>query len=84
MPVAQRTGLIKNIDRWIIGASISFCAANKARLVFIRLSRDSLVDETLAGWLKSQVDEAKIPPGKICFEIDEEVALGAENVSEDW
>ncbi|MDP6695905.1 MAG: GGDEF domain-containing protein [Gammaproteobacteria bacterium] len=73
MPVAERTGLVKNIDRWIIGASISFCAANNAKLVFIRLSRDSLLDETLAEWLQSQAAEAKIPPTKVCFEIAEEV-----------
>jgi len=73
MPVAERTGLVKNIDRWIIGASISFCSSSKANLVFIRLSKDSLMDETLPEWLKSQVDEANIQPPKICFEIDEEV-----------
>ncbi|HJP04405.1 MAG: hypothetical protein CL799_04055 [Chromatiales bacterium] len=73
MPVAERTGLVKSLDRWIIGASISFCAANNANLVFIRLSKDSLLDETLVEWLKSQADEARISPTKICFEIAEEV-----------
>jgi diguanylate cyclase (GGDEF)-like protein len=72
MPVAERTGLSKNIDRWIIGASLSFCDANNAQLVFIRLSADSLLDESLPEWLKKQVSQTKINPSRICFEIPED------------
>jgi EAL domain-containing protein (putative c-di-GMP-specific phosphodiesterase class I) len=74
MPVAARTGLAKNIDRWIIGASLSFCSSNDAQLVFIRLSKDSLLDDSLPEWLATQTEEATILPTKICFEIDEAVA----------
>jgi len=75
MPVAGRTGLTKNIDRWVIGASMSFCAASHAKLVFVRLSRDSLLDKTLPEWLEAQTRESGITPDKICFEISEEVAV---------
>jgi EAL domain-containing protein (putative c-di-GMP-specific phosphodiesterase class I) len=75
MPVAERTGLSKNIDRWIIGASLSFCNANNAQLVFIRLSADSLLDESLPEWLKKQALQAKIRPEKICFEISEDLVV---------
>jgi diguanylate cyclase (GGDEF)-like protein/PAS domain S-box-containing protein len=73
MPVAERTGLSKNIDRWIIGASLSFCNANNAQLVFIRLSADSLLDESLPEWLKKQAVQAKLSPSRICFEISEDL-----------
>jgi diguanylate cyclase (GGDEF)-like protein/PAS domain S-box-containing protein len=73
MPVAARTGLTKNVDRWVIGASLSFCSSSEAQLVFIRLSRDSLLDKTLPDWLKSQTEQATILPAKICFEVDETV-----------
>jgi diguanylate cyclase (GGDEF)-like protein len=75
MPVAERTGLTKNIDRWVIGASISFCTSNNAQLVFIRLSRDSILDKTLPDWLDTKIDETGITPGNICFEVSEEIAV---------
>jgi diguanylate cyclase (GGDEF)-like protein/PAS domain S-box-containing protein len=75
MPVAGRTGLTKNIDRWVIGASMSFCASSQANLVFVRLSRDSLLDKTLTDWLINQTRESNIAPEKICFEISEEIAV---------
>ena len=48
LTAAARTDLMKNIDRWVVGAAMSFCAARKPHKVFVRLSRDSLRDETLA------------------------------------
>ena len=75
IPVAERTGLIKNIDRWVIGASLSFCAAGKAKLVLVRISRDSLLDETLINWLRAHVAEYAVETGRICFEITEELAV---------
>ena len=75
MPVAERTGLTKNIDRWVIGASLSFCASNHAKLVFIRLSRDSLLDKTLPEWLKEQTSQAGIAPENICLEVRETIAV---------
>lgn len=75
MPVAERTGLTKNIDRWVVGASLSFCQTNRAELLFVRLSRDSVLDESLTGWLRSQLDRVKISPRRVCFEVDEEVAV---------
>ena len=75
MSVAERTGLTKNVDRWVIGASMSFCATNNAKLVFVRLSRDSLLDKTLLEWLEAQTHEMGITPGKICFEVSEENAV---------
>lgn len=75
LPVAERTGLSKNIDRWVVGAAFSFCLTNTAELLFIRLSRDSLLDDTLTGWLKSQLERTQVTASRICFEVDEQVAL---------
>jgi diguanylate cyclase (GGDEF)-like protein len=74
MPAAERTGLCKNIDRWIISASISFCAANNPAIVFIRLSRDSLLDETLPDWISHQAQEKGVTTNKLCFEVAEILA----------
>ncbi len=36
---AERNDLMKNIDRWVIGASMSFAANRKAACIFVRISR---------------------------------------------
>jgi len=75
MPVAERTGLTKNIDRWVIGAGLSFCLTNRAELLFVRLSRDSVLDESLPGWLQSQLERVQVTAGRVCFQVDERVAV---------
>jgi EAL domain-containing protein (putative c-di-GMP-specific phosphodiesterase class I) len=35
---AERNDLMKNIDRWVIGASMTFCASRKVKQLFVRLS----------------------------------------------
>ncbi len=43
MAAAERNDLMKNIDRWVIGASMSFCAARKPECMFVRLSKDTVL-----------------------------------------
>jgi EAL domain-containing protein (putative c-di-GMP-specific phosphodiesterase class I) len=47
LAAAERIDLMKNIDRWVVGAAMSFCASRKPHRVFVRLSRDSIQDQTL-------------------------------------
>ena len=65
---------MKNIDRWVIGASMSFCAARKPAGIFIRLSRDSVADKSLPIWLSNQLKASKVQPDRICFQVTEQVA----------
>ncbi len=74
MPAAERNDLMKNIDRWVIGAAMSFCAARKPGALFVRLSQESLSDPSLAAWLVNQLRSIKIEPARIVFQIREEVA----------
>jgi len=74
IPVAERSGLIKNVDRWVIGASLSFCKTNNPMLVFVRLSADSINDDSLLGWLKARIQSSQVNPAKICFQVNEEIA----------
>ena len=77
MPAAERTGLSKAIDRWVIGASFSFCKANPNDVnnVFVRLSAESLLDETLLDWLVGLVNETGVKAKRICFEVSEEIVV---------
>jgi EAL domain-containing protein (putative c-di-GMP-specific phosphodiesterase class I)/GGDEF domain-containing protein len=74
MAAAQRTDLMKNIDRWVIGAAMSFCAARKPHRVFVRLSRDSMRDQTLGNWLQQQLKASGVEAGRVVFEVGEALA----------
>jgi diguanylate cyclase (GGDEF)-like protein len=74
IPAAERTNMIKNIDRWVIDASFAFCLETQPTLVFVRLSADSIKDKTLPEWLEQHLDRKKNNPAQICFQIAEEVA----------
>ena len=74
LSAAERTDLMKNIDRWIVGAAMSFCAAKQPHRVFVRLSRDSMHDQTLGTWLQQQLKASGVSPERIVFQITEEMA----------
>jgi EAL domain-containing protein (putative c-di-GMP-specific phosphodiesterase class I) len=74
LAAAQRTDLMKNIDRWVVGAAMSFCAARKPHRVFVRLSRDSMRDQTLGTWLQQQLKASGVEPGRVVFELGETLA----------
>jgi diguanylate cyclase (GGDEF)-like protein/PAS domain S-box-containing protein len=71
---AERNDLMKNIDRWIIGASMSFAANRKAACIFVRVSKDTILDKSLIGWLDTQLKSLKIEPKRLCIQVTEELA----------
>jgi diguanylate cyclase (GGDEF)-like protein len=74
MPAAERNDLLKNIDRWVVGASLAFAAQRKPGCMFVRLSRDSVLDATLPDWIGEQIKHTRVMPGRVCFQVTEEVA----------
>ena len=74
MPAASRNRLLRAIDRWVIGASLSFCAKTPLHCVFIKLSNESIIDKTLIEWLTKAVASSGVPPGQLCFQVTEENA----------
>ncbi|MGE0189283.1 MAG: EAL domain-containing protein [Steroidobacteraceae bacterium] len=73
LAAAERNDLMKNIDRWVIGAAISFCGTRKIDKMFVRLSKDSVLDRSLPIWLENQLRATRIEPSRIVFEISEPV-----------
>ena len=71
---AERNDLMKNIDRWVIGASIAFSASRKSECIFLRVSKDTVLDKTLLPWLESQLRAVRIEPKRLCFQVSEELA----------
>jgi multidomain signaling protein FimX len=74
LPAASRNDLMKTIDRWVLGASLSFIAKGKPDLLFVRLSRDSALDSSLLQWLELQLRSTHADPQRLCLQITEEVA----------
>jgi PAS domain S-box-containing protein/diguanylate cyclase (GGDEF)-like protein len=71
---AERNDLMKNIDRWVIGASMSFAANRKAACIFVRVSKDTVLDKSLLSWLDTQQKSLKIEAKRICIQVTEELA----------
>ena len=71
---AERNDLMKNIDRWVIGASLSFAANRKAACIFVRLSKDTLLDKSLLPWVETQLKSLKFEPKRLCMQVTEELA----------
>lgn len=74
MAAAERKDLMKNIDRWVIGASLSFCASRRPTALFVRLSRDSINDSSLPAWLTNQLKTHRVEPARMVFQVAEGVA----------
>lgn len=74
MPAAERTNLMKNIDRWVIGATFSFCQSQQPRLVFITLSGDSLLDDSLTDWVKVRAHSTLLKSSQVCFQVSATLA----------
>jgi multidomain signaling protein FimX len=71
---AERNDLLKNIDRWVIGAALQLAARRNPSCLFVRLSRASALDPTLIPWIDAQLRATQIDAPRVCFQVTEEVA----------
>jgi diguanylate cyclase (GGDEF)-like protein len=74
MPAASRNRLLRAIDRWVIGATLSYCSKQPLDCVFVKLSAESLIDKSLLDWLAKAVESSGVTPDKLCFEVSEDDA----------
>lgn len=74
MAAAERNDLLKNIDRWVVGASLSFAAQRKPGCLFVRLSRDTVKDPSFFTWLDNHMKASHADPQRLCFQMPETVA----------
>ncbi|HEV2441809.1 MAG TPA: EAL domain-containing protein [Steroidobacteraceae bacterium] len=74
MAAAERNDLLKNIDRWVVGASLSFAAQRRPQCLFVRLSKDTARDATFVEWLDGHIRSTRAEPARVCFQVTEDVA----------
>lgn len=84
IPAAERYGLMRTVDRWVIERACRFLAKmrhNGSRAIAalnhlaINLSGSSVGDETLPGFLRQQFAAYDLPAKCFCFEITETCAI---------
>jgi diguanylate cyclase (GGDEF)-like protein/PAS domain S-box-containing protein len=80
MPAAERSGLAKGIDRWVIGNALKKLAAErkagkKDLVLFLELSAGSIADKGLLKWLAEQMKSAMVPGANLVFALNESNAI---------
>jgi diguanylate cyclase (GGDEF)-like protein len=74
MAAAGRNDLLKNIDRWVVGASLSFATQKRPECLFVRLSRETARDGGFIEWLDNHLRSSRAQPQRLCFQVTEETA----------
>ena len=75
IPVAERFGMMPQIDRWVIKASIKALLQYEDLKLFINLSGASLGDEKLLEQVELEICESGLDSSRIGFEITETSAV---------
>jgi diguanylate cyclase (GGDEF)-like protein len=75
LPIAEQHGKLSAIDRWVIGAAIRSIAererAGHKTTFFIKLTPQSLEDQTLLAWIAQQLKNARQRGDSLVFEMPE-------------
>lgn len=78
MPIAEKAGLMPALDRWVISATMQVLvkqrAGGKETSFIVKLSEDSLNDQSLAPWIGKQLLDMQLPGDTLIFEIKEAAA----------
>jgi len=82
MSAAERYNIIGSLDRWVISNSFSWYDRNRGSecvtaldALAINLSGSSINDGGFLSFIRSEIGKYNIPPGVLCFEITETVAI---------
>jgi diguanylate cyclase (GGDEF)-like protein/PAS domain S-box-containing protein len=80
LPIAERYGLIREIDRWVIDNAIAMLGElrdeGRTPMVEINLSGQSLSDPDLAEHVRRALIAAEVDPRQLTFEVTETAAIG--------
>ncbi|MDH3416197.1 MAG: EAL domain-containing protein [Gammaproteobacteria bacterium] len=71
LPAAERNNMMKNIDRWMVKAAINFCNNSNADRVFVRLSRQSVLDSSTIAWMEQEFDKREFDCTRLVMQLPE-------------
>lgn len=79
IPAAERYGIMSEIDRWVIAATLEHARQCRQQGdVFrcaVNLSGHSVGDPGMLHYIREQFSDAGVPPDWVCFEITETAAI---------
>jgi diguanylate cyclase (GGDEF)-like protein/PAS domain S-box-containing protein len=84
LPVAERYGLMSQIDRWVFDRVLRTLLDHDSPRIFANLSGASLCDENLMKYIEQQIRESGLAPGRLAFEITETVAVNDFGAARSW
>lgn len=77
IPAAERSGAIVSLDRWVISNAIEVLAQNPGFPdLAVNISGRSFDDESLAGFILLELNESRVRPSRLIFELTETAAVG--------
>jgi diguanylate cyclase (GGDEF)-like protein len=79
LPAAERSDLVLQLDRWVLGRAIAVLAGEPARARGLRLevnlSARSLEDAALGDWVLAELARHDVPPRRLGLEMTETAAV---------
>ncbi|WP_094602738.1 hypothetical protein SPSIL_000100 [Sporomusa silvacetica DSM 10669] len=84
IPVAERYGLMSQIDQWVIGTAIKMLESRNDLNIFVNISGESLGDDSILQFIESHIRNSIINPCRIGFEITETTAIKNITKAEQW
>lgn len=73
LPHAERYGVIRDIDRWVVRQAAGIAA--EGHRLQVNLSADSLGDPTLLAYVREELERTGANPGYLIFELTETALL---------
>ena len=84
LPVAERYGMLEDLDRWVVRHLIGHCRARRRAepewtpsLYCVNLSTPALASEAFARYVRGELSQSGVDPRALCFEIPEVELAGA-------
>lgn len=71
IPVAERFGLMSQVDRWVVGSALDTLRSFPDIRIFVNLSGVSMGDDALLEHIEDSIHRTGIEPDRIGFEITE-------------
>ena len=83
IPVAERSGLIRAIDRWVVTNGIRVIAAHNGKCATprfsVNISGRAFEDDSLVALIKQELEQTGIDPSSLILEITETAAIADMN-----
>lgn len=79
LEIAERSGLSCNIDRWVINRAFKQLAGMRSErgdvTFFIKLSRTTIADSRLPGWIRTRLEHFGLDSECVTFELPEHAVI---------